>query len=403
MPRISALLVMLFLGVTLVRGAELSLVTGGSLKQDVVTITDKEVTYVVGGKNETRPITDILKIDFREAKTLPPVYADLELTDGTVLHCSKWLVKKKQVELTLLNGVTLTVPLESLSNVLNNAQVETNRKDWSTRLANKRTSDVLVRVYKGSIQGLPCTLGEGNEAGDKIELAAKVGDEVKTVQRALADIHGLIFRRTLDPTAPPVTCKVLDTTLDVVLVSGLAFDGKTLTVSTPAGAKLTFPADEVVRIDYTKGRYEYLSDLEPKLTTRSNVEDGYQAIQQHVYKDASFKQGRKQIQVGGTSYSKGLILRPYTEMEFDLKGEYRDFSAVVGLEDDVGSVGPVVLTVEADGALLATFTFKPDDKKRFQIVQKNVKDVQRLRIVVKSGDLFELGKHVVLADVRVSK
>jgi len=263
---------------------------------------------------------------------------------------------------------------------------------------------VLVREIEGSIQGLPCTLGEGDETGETIELTATIGGEVVTRKRKLLGVHGLIFRRTLDPKAPPIACKLLDTVQDVVMVSGVQFTAKNVTVTTPAGAKLEFPTDQVARLDYTKGRLDYLSDLEAlTLVTRSNVEDGDKPEQLHVYKDVSFKPERKQIQMGGTTFAKGLALRPYSEMVFDLKGEYRDFSAVVGLEDGVGSDGPVVLVIEADGTELVSLKLDASDKKRFQEVKRTIKDVQRLRIVVKSGDLFDLGKHVVLADAKVSK
>jgi hypothetical protein len=263
---------------------------------------------------------------------------------------------------------------------------------------------MLVGKVKESISSLPCTFGEGDDKGETIEVTVTIDEETKTYQRKPESFHGLIFRRTLDPKAPPATCKLLDKDNDVVMVSGVEYNGKTLTVTTPAGAKLEFPADLLARLDYAKGRFDYLSELVPlKVSTKSNVEDDDKPEQQHVYKDVSFKPERKQIQLGGRVFAHGLVIRPYTEMVFDLKGEYREFTAVVGLEDGVGSDGPVEVVVEADNVELASLKFDAGDKKRFQEVKRNVKDVQRLRIVVKSGDLFDLGKHAVLADAKVTK
>jgi hypothetical protein len=405
MPLCRSFLVLLLCAVC-APAADIALVKGEVVKGDVVRIDDKQLVSFQAGAEVTHPIIEILKIDFREIgrPTAGTAYADVELTDGTVLHCSKWSVKKANVEMTLLTGPTLTVPLSTVSGILNEANKEENRKDWVKRTSGKRTSDVLVRKIDGVIQGLPCTLGEGDDKGESIEVTATIGEEVVTRQRKLDGVQGLLFRRTLDPKAPPATCKLLDTMQNVVMVSGVDYKEKTLTVTTPSGAKLEFPTDQVARIDYTKGRYEYLSEMTPlTLITRSNVEDGDLPEQQHIYKDISFKPERKQIQLAGVVYPRGLVVRPYTEMVFDLKGDYNDFSAVVGLEDGVGSDGPVVVEIEADGASLGTFTFKADDKKRSQEVKRNVKGVQRLRIVVKSGDLFDLGKHTVLADAKVSK
>jgi len=75
----------------------------------------------------------------------------------------------------------------------------------------------------------------------------------------------------------------------------------------------------------------------------------------------------------------------------------------VGLDDNVGSFGPAVLIVEGNGRELHKATFTASDKKKYQALRLNIKDVQKLRIIVKSGDGFDLGKHLDLAEARVSK
>jgi hypothetical protein len=404
--RLLALVLGTLLLATSVRGADVLTAKGEVVKGEVVSVSDKELVLDHSGKRETMPLTNVLRIDLREAqKPAPPAtWADVELTDGTLLHASKWALKKNQIEATLLSGPTVTVPLSSISSILNEAQVEANRRDWNKRIAGKRASDVMVVTLKGVIQGVECTFGAGDETGETIEVTATLGGEVQTFRRKLATLQGLIFRRTLDSKAPPAVCKVLDTMSDVVMVSEVVYGDKEVKLATPAGARLTFPTEQVARLDYTKVRLDYLSELEPiTLITRSNVEDGDKAEQQHVYRDVSLKGDKAQISLGGVTYSKGLALRPYTEMTFDLKGEYQEFSAVVGLDDNVGTVGETVLVIEADGTVLETITFRATDKKKFQKVTRNIKDVLRLRIVVKSGDDFDLGKHLDLADAKVSK
>ena len=89
-----------------------------------------------------------------------------------------------------------------------------------------------------------------------------------------------------------------------------------------------------LRADYAKFEPDdppLVLSLEPaKEVTRSNVEDGDRAEQQHVYKDSSVSGKDTPLKVGGKPYPKGLALRPYTELVYDLRGEYREFSAVVG-------------------------------------------------------------------------
>jgi hypothetical protein len=388
------------------RGADLTTLKGDVVKGDVVSLSDTELVLDKGGAKVTFPILQVVQLDYKEVGK-PPAglsYADVELTDGSVLHCTKWGIKGKQVEVTLISGRALKVPLAVVANVLAQAHVEKNRADWRTRLAAKRRQDVLVVAPAGGIQSIPCKFGEGDEAGTSIELSVELGGKVITRKRELATVHGLIFQRAHDPKMPPVVFKLLDTVNDVVMVSSVASKEGALTVTTPCGARLEFGPETLARLDYRKGKLDYLSELEPaKLLTRSNVEDGEKAEQQHVYKDASLKGERTPITVGGKAYPRGLAIRPYTELEYDLKGEYREFAAVAGLDDNVGADGATVLVVEGDGKELATVTISSDDKTRHKELKLNVKDVQRLRIIVKSGSLLDLGKHMDLADARVSK
>jgi hypothetical protein len=384
--------------------AELTTLKGKVVKGDVVSVSDKAVVLDQAGTKVTLPILEVLQIDYREVgkPATGATYADVELTDGSVLHCAKWGIKGKQVELTLLTGAAVKVPLAVVANVLREAHVEKNRTDWRARLAKSRQESLVV-APKGVIQGIPCTLGEGDAAGTSIEFV--VAGEAAPRKMKLAELHGLIFKRAHDPKAPPVVFKLLDTVNDVVMVSSVVpAKGGALTVATPSGARIEFAPEALARLDYRKGKLDYLSELEPtKLLTRSNVEDGEKAEQQHVYKDVSLKGDRALISVGGTTYPRGLAVRPYTELEYNLKGEYREFSALVGLDDNVGADGPTVLVVEGDGKELATVTISSGDKKRHQALTLNIKDVQKLRLVVKSGDLFDLGKHLDLADAKVSK
>jgi hypothetical protein len=388
---------------------DITTLDGKVIKGEVVSISDTEITYTAGDKRVTRPIKEILRIDLRpvERPGAKTPHAQVELVDGSQFLCGKYAIKGRQIELSLLSGPTVTLPLTVVRSVLNNAQAEAYRKDLAARLAKRPGTDVLLLINAGRVDSLNCTLGAGSEDGASIEFSFDLDGEVVTRTRALKEIQGLIFKRTLDPKAPAVICKLLGTQGDVVMVSGVTLKGGALSVKTPAGAALTLKADAVGQLDYAKGRFEYLSEMEPsKVVTRSNVEEGDKAEQKHIYRDQSVRSDgreRKPLRLGGTSYAKGLALRPYTEMEFDLKGDFSGFSAVVGLDDNVPADGTVTLIVEGDGREMRRVTFTSSAKLRHLPVALNVKDVQKLRVIVKTDDWLDLGKHLNLADAKVSK
>ena len=101
-------------------------------------------------------------------------------------------------------------------------------------------------------------------------------------------------------------------------------------------------------------------------------------------------------------YENGLALHSRTELEYDLKGDYNEFKATVGVDETVGgSDGTVAIKIEGDGKELYTANFTRKDLAR--PLNLSVKGINRFRIVVSSGDLLDLGKHLTLAEARVSK
>jgi hypothetical protein len=395
---------LLFVGA--VSAGEILPVKGMPIKGDIVSVSDKEVVFIQAGKQQTRSIKDVLKIDFRESGRLPrdTRYAQIELTDGSLLHAESYKIRKRELEAKLLNGLSLRLPLTLVANILNNAEIEANRRDWKSRVFNARGKEAVV-VRRGEvISTLECTLGEGDEAtGETIGLAVDLGGEVQKATRKLASLQGLLFKHVLDAQATPVLCKLLDTTENVVMVSGIApREGGGLTVTTPAGAQLSFRNEQIVRLDYTKGKLEYLSDLEPtRVLARSNLDEEGEPNQWHVYRDSNLNKGA--LTLGGVTYSKGLALKPYVELTYDLKGEYREFEAIVGIDDNVSAAGAAILIVEADGRELTRVTIASDAKKRYQPVVLNIKDVQKLRLIVKADGDFDTARHLELADAKVRK
>jgi hypothetical protein len=387
-------------------GADIVPVKGDPIKGEIVSVSDKELVYKKDGKTVTTPITEVLRIDYREVSKPPAsaTYAQVELTDGTVLLAGKWSLKKREVELTLLAGPTVKLPLGIVANVLNQAHVEANRRDWKTRTYNTRGRDAIVLRNEGVISNIDCTLGEGDETGKKISFAVTLDGETKTLTRSLEGTHGLIFKHVLDAKAPSPSCKLLDTVQDVVMVSAVAAREGGISVTTPAGAKIDFGNEQIARLDYTKGRYDFLSQLVPvKIEQRSNLDDPEvkEPDQWHVYKDTNLNKGP--LTLGGVTYQYGLALKPFVELTYDLKGEYRELSVVVGIDDNVSAAGGTTVTFERDGKELARETISSEDKKRFKVLTLNIKDVQKLKITVKADGDFDTARHLDLADAKVSK
>jgi hypothetical protein len=404
-----ALFAALLLNVAVASAADIFPVKGDPIKGDIVSVSDKAIVYKAGGKEVTRPIKEVLKIDYRDTgkAATGTTYSMVELTDGSQLFASKLLLKKKELELTLLSGQAIKLPSAVVASILNGAEVEANRRDWKSRaFKNRGKEGVVVKNKTGTgASTLECTLGDGDETGTAITIAVALGGEIQTANRKIASLRGILFKHVLDPKASPVSCKVLDTMQGIVMVSGVTVKDGVFALTTPAGATIDLKADQVARLDYTKGRLEYLSDFKQgenvKVVGKSNLADSSDPEKWHVYLDTNIN--KQKIVVGGTSYLKGLGLVPQVELTYDLNGEFREFEAMAGFDGGVPADGTVILTIEGDGKELSKTSISSKDKKNFHNLLLNVKDVQKLKITVESDSEFDTSLHLDLADAKVRK
>jgi hypothetical protein len=382
-----------------------------NLKEEVITgdlagISDKEIVIQRGADKVFTPIDQAVLLTFgQQVGTLPNVpWSDVELTDGTVLHCAQFTIVKDEVRVTLLAGQEVKFPLSALANMVANAHVEKNKKDWAEIMETKRPRDVLVINNDGVANPVEGTLGVTDGTGETIHFTRTNGKEVDF---SMKKVFGLIFDRKPDPAAPPVACRLFDTHRNVVVVAKAESTPTGFAVTTPSGARIDYTTTLVVRMDYSKGKVDYLSDLNP-VKEESKFDGNDEKSTQRFPYQKDLNLARKPLRVNNVEYSKGLAVHAYTALVYDLKGDYRELKLTAGIDDDYLQLfnRPVQLVIEGDGAELARVVITPKDKDKWTQITRNIKDVKKLRIAVSrvQGDApFDFGINLDLADVKVSK
>ncbi len=388
---------------------------------ELVSISDKEVVLKADGKEVRTRLDAVVQIDFQP---MPPAavskdgFTSVELTDGSLLRCKKFGIQGKEAAITLTSGQQFKVPLSAISSVLQEANQEALAKQFRNYLAQskKQRSDFLL-VRRGDVlNGLDGTIGDGDEKGENVEFTRSGAKR----SIALAKVQGLIFFREADPKMVPAVCKLLDTARNEIMAASVTKSAQGLSVTTPAGAKIDYDRKLIARLDYSKGKLTFLSDIDPVELVETCTE-GQDSVQ-HYRRDKNLDGGP--IRIGPSLFSKGLALHAHTEIEYDLKGEYREFKAYLGIDDAIGGgEGPTVVKILGDGKELLSVVLKKGDKLNPRATEKSknsasrdpkdnafvlpvtlsVVNVLKLRIIVSSGDILDLGKHATLAEAMVSK
>lgn len=388
-------ILVLLISTPLIGAAEVHFVPGRSAsgKGELVALTEKELTWRDEHNNTVvEPLQAILSIDLQPAVPLPNglKYTDVALTDGSLLHGTRFAVKEKEVEVTLaVSERMVRIPLTAVSYILNDAHDAAIRQKWQEFLGKKRNQDLLAINLRGTISGLNGTIS-GNDKG-RIVFALEGRDK-----RVLdpARIQGLILLNSLGPQAPSSVCQVHDVNQNVLVAGRVTADAKGFTITTVSGTQFEYPASAIARLDYRSDKVVYLSDLKPTVIQKS-------------------KQGRLDIwrtdknlensslQLEGQVYAKGLCLHAHTELVYALDGKYKEFKAILGMDDLVGGDGHPVVKLEGDGKELFAGTVHRKDRRRELTL--DVKGIQQLRIIVTSSGLFDFGDHVDFADAKLCK
>jgi hypothetical protein len=392
MPVLRTLLALVLFS-SLALADELRTLDNQTISGTVVAVTAKEVSIKkTDGVVTTVPLDNVIALDLRQVKGVPAGtnFTDIRLIDDSVLHCESFAAKGKDIEITLLTKEKIKLPLSAVVYILKDAYDPKIKTAFDKTFADRIKRD-RVLIYKSeTLNSLEGALGDADDKGEKIEFRPAGGG---ALQVSLAKIQGLIFYREETSAVSPV-CMVYDITGNTLAATQVAVAGtKVVMTTTLKGLTVEWEKDSIARFDYNMGKLGFLSDMLPsKVVEKSAVG----LIVTH----------RKDVNLDGDpivldkAYPKGLSLHAYTVLEYDLKGKYKTFSAVLGVDTRVGSESEPTVTIELDGREL--FKQKVTAKEIVPVALNIVKG-STLRITVSSQNILDLHDHVTIAMPKVTQ
>ena len=384
---------------------EITTAGGKKLSGSLVAVTAEGVVFKVGETEAKIPAKDILLVDLGNKIVAPAAksdFAEIELTDGSVLRCKRFLVKGKKVEVELLAGPEkvakpqFELQMGSVFSAMRRADEPKNRDDWRRMLASRGKRDLYVMRQADGLSLVQGTVIEGNEAGTAVAFEREDGKrEELLLSRATG---GLVFSQPQPATIPPTVCKILDVFGNTLFAQSVEMATAGIKIKTVAGVVVHYPdAAAVAKLDYSQGNIAYLSDLEPQVIPPEFPED--EKLRAAYLKDRTV--ANESLKLDSVIYAKGLWVYTDTILTYTIGGDYREFRAVVGIDEAVvNNTAAAKVTIEGDGQVLYSEVVKRTDKPK--AIVKDVKGVKQIRILVESDTPFN-GNQVILAEARVLK
>jgi hypothetical protein len=392
--RLPLLIIPILLVVSTASAEELRTLSGKTVTGTLKVIDADNITIGTDAGPVETPLSQALVLDLRPGRGVANdvKYYDVRLLDDSSILAKAVAFSPTELELTLLSGTKLKVPLTAVVSLLKDAQDANLRRQFQNAKKGKLRSDRILILKDGDLNAIDGTLGAVDADGKAIDFT-RDGDA--PIKARFELLHGVIFLRTEVLSETPI-CKVIDQDGSMIVASKLAYDGKTLNLTTPTGAKLALAGDALAKLDFNLGRLTYLSDLEPAKRNESPWFGGFPSIRKDVNQDG------QPIVLLNRPFTKGLTLEGGSAVEFNLGGKYKDFKAFVGADTRAaeGALAKTTLTIYCDGAKQFSEVVAPGELKPIAV---NVKDAGTLRIVVEGPNFTVLPAYVTLADARISQ
>ena len=365
------------------------------LTGSVVSLDAKVLTLSQPGKKtETVPLGKLLSVEWAPVKKLAAERLLCKTFSGCEIPFSNLSIRDNRIALT-----TQAVPAPLRARALNEVATLVFPKLMQT------AEEVLGRcATRGYATGPKDLLVIEREDG-KYQSAAGVllgitainvqfrfNDKDRTVART--KVRALFLSRTIAPIAPAKLR--VTTTGGATLACRTIAIAKTVTCTLAGGTTHTLTAASLASAAWVSDSVAFVSSLKPTKTTEHGLLD---VVFPHRL-NRSVAGGP--IRLGGKTYTNGLGLHSFCELDYDLVGGYSQFLATVGIDDSTKGRGDAQLTILADGKPLKTMRVKGGAKP--VALRLALTGVKRLTIRVGFGeDKLGVGDHVNLANARLVK
>lgn len=337
---------------------------GGTYDEQITGIREENGRLVVRTPQRAVPLDQVKSIRFQPPSTTRPERraAKVILTTGDAVRAQIQGGDAENVALSSQGLGDLRVRLELIRAVIFDATPERER-DLEATLAQVQDIDRVLLKDGGSARGSVVALD-----GTKVVLDTNVrgGSNMQTLQFDVSKVEMVVIAALEDPPPPPQGLRVVAWLVDGTALTGklVGLAGEELRLIHPLGAspgqngpgsstELTLNLSRVEELTVENGAFVYVSDQQPEEVTQGfPPEYAFEVDVWSWKKDRNVTGGA--LRLGGRVFAKGLGVHSRCALTYRLNGVYREFKAVIGLDDSTRymgepGLGAVVFRVLLDG------------------------------------------------------
>lgn len=381
--------------------AEIATLSSPPITAELLQLDDKTLSYRQAGQDGQVPLAEVLSLKLASSLAIPAADSadpsiEVNGTDGSRLRVTSIeSLANNKLRLVHPQLGELDWPLRRVSSIRFGVLDGKVESAFRQLLAKRGKKDQLVLRKGDTLDHLTGVLGRVDAAGVKFLLD---GDEL-TVKRER--IFALLYAQK-----DPETVATSDTLVPIELASGerlqvrkLRWSGTAWTAEQAGGGSITIPPEVLRTADFSQGKLQYLSDLEPrdvKYTWFFGDSYGWFEYRRDTNVD------RRPLNVQGQTYEKGLAIHSKTLLRYRLSGDFRRLQLVAAINDESNRVGDVNFVITADGKVLGRYHLTYDSPAL--PLDLEIRGVNDLELLVDFGaDEYDIGDWLHLGDARLLK
>ena len=382
----------------------------------LVTIDGQLLELLSGGENQTLDFERIEQVEFAQpasAEETPRPALQCRLTDGSFINGQNIRIQGDVAKVEVSPQRHIEVGKSSLGAVLmfNPADDPQRLERWDAFAPTfTAASDAIVAEKNETLRAIEGVVGNVHEEGFEFQMdqrAATVKAEKLT---------GVLFYRA-QRGIPDAVCFVELTGGSMVQAQQIVFLGEQLKLVARTGDQIELSIDLVRKLNFLAGRRIYLSDLLPttndwqplvaspavlgslsklKVATANQDASGQPLTIRWEKSNGATSASIEQ------SYDKGFAISGGGRLAFNLNGQFKRLTAIVGFAPSTQRLeGVVKFVVQADGKTKLESILKNRKLTHPLPVDIDVSNVNRLVIRVDYHDGRSIGDQIHIVDAKV--
>lgn len=374
--------------------------SGEKFAGKTTSLTAEQAHIVTTSEERDLPIGEVLRfqaaVELGKTGGSPAAIAmpgEAKLIDGSVFGFQKVSHPDGELllEFTSDRIGTFKIPTNQVASIRLQKEDRRLAESWKNLLAKESQEDRLIVKKEEVLDFLGGVIGEVSPERIKFFL------DNEEIEVNAERVYGLIYSRKVE--LPQQGVRVLLKGGDRFVGQKVSLDGENCRVDLGGDEPLQIPAASVVELDYSFGKVQYLSELEPRsveYTPMFNVTWQYR-------RDKSLD--GNPIRLNRKVFSRGLSIHSKTALTYRLPSGYRRFRGLMGIDDEISKVGGdvdvVIESLDSNGVAKELLKANVHLHEPPRPVDLEIEGARDLRITVDFGEGLDIGDHLDLAEARI--